>query len=155
MEDFYDTNDKDIEGVLHYLRIFEPENANREYATEFLKYMKLSARRTGFTNPDELDKQLAAFKKSKLSEGGARMTDITTKAPQTEEWIEQLWSDEQKRADAAGMNIIEYQMQANDGLLKPVITKLLRHNKAHPDTCPSDCAFQVSIKKLEEQYSIK
>lgn len=69
MEDFYDINDKDIEGVLNYLRIFEPENANREYATEFLKYMKLSARRTGSTNPDELDKQLAAFKKSKLNKG--------------------------------------------------------------------------------------
>lgn len=68
MEDFYDINDKDTEGVLNYLRIFEPENATREYATEFLKYMKLSARRAGSTNPDELDKQLAAFKKSKLSE---------------------------------------------------------------------------------------
>ncbi len=83
------------------------------------------------------------------------MTDTTTKAPQTEKWIEHLWSDEQKRADAAGMNIIEYQMQANDGLLKPVITKLLRHNKAHPDVCPPDCAFQTSLKLLKEQYSIK
>jgi len=70
MTDFYDINDKDIEGVLNYLRIFEPENANREYATEFLKYMKLGARRTGLTNPDELDKQLEAFKKSKLNEEG-------------------------------------------------------------------------------------
>lgn len=68
MKDFYDVNDKDIESVLNYLRIFEPENATREYATEFLKYMKLSARRTGFTDPDELDKQLEAFKKSKSNE---------------------------------------------------------------------------------------
>ncbi len=68
MEDFYDINDKDIESVVNYLRIYQPEDANREYATEFLKYMKLSARRTGFTDPDELDKQLEAFKKSMLNE---------------------------------------------------------------------------------------
>jgi hypothetical protein len=79
----------------------------------------------------------------------------TAKAPLTKEQIEQLWADEQQRADAAGMNIIEYQMQANDGLLKPVIIKILRHNKAHPDTCPPDCAFHASLKRLKEQYSDK
>lgn len=83
------------------------------------------------------------------------MTDTTTEAPQAEEWMERLWADEQKRADAAGMNIIEYQTQANDGLMKPVITKLLLHNKAHPDTCPSDCAFQASIERLKEQHGVK
>jgi hypothetical protein len=67
MTDFYDINDKDIHSMLNYLRIFEPENANREYAAEFLKYMKLGVRRTGFTNPDELYKQLEAFRKSKLN----------------------------------------------------------------------------------------
>lgn len=68
MKDFYDINEKDIESMVNYLRIFEPENASREYAFEFLKYMKLGARRTGFTNPDELHKQLEAFKKSKSNE---------------------------------------------------------------------------------------
>lgn len=82
------------------------------------------------------------------------MTNTTTETPRTEEWVEQFWTDEQKRADEAGMNVIEYQMQANDGLLKPVINKLLLHNKAHPDTCPPDCAFQASIKKLKEEYSV-
>jgi hypothetical protein len=79
----------------------------------------------------------------------------TAKAPMTKEQIEQFWADEQQRADVAGMNIIEYQMQANGGILRPVIIKILRHNKAHPDTCPADCAFQASLKRLKEQYSSK
>jgi hypothetical protein len=79
---------------------------------------------------------------------------VTARVPMTKEQIERFWADEQQRADTAGMNIIEYQMQANDGLLKPVIVKLLRHNKAHPDTCPADCVFQSSIKELKEQYSV-
>jgi len=78
----------------------------------------------------------------------------TAKAPMTKEQLEQFWTDEQQRADAAGMNIIEYQMQANDGLLKPIIIKVLRHNKAHPDTCPADCAFQASIKRLKNKHDI-
>jgi hypothetical protein len=70
MEDFYDINDKDIESMVNYLRIFEPENANREYATEFLKYLKLSTRRTGRFNPDELSELLKAFKKSRSEQEG-------------------------------------------------------------------------------------
>ena len=72
-----------------------------------------------------------------------------------QEWLTQFWAKEQKRADAAGMNIIEYQMQANNGLLKPTILKLLRHAKAHPNTCPLDCEYQASIKRLKEQYGVK
>jgi hypothetical protein len=84
------------------------------------------------------------------------MTDATTSEAQPkQEWLTQFWAEEQKRADAAGMNIIEYQMQANGGILKPTILKMLRHTKAHPDVCPPDCAFQASIKRLKEQYRIK
>ena len=64
MADFYDINDKDIESMVNYLRIFQPEDANMEFATEFLKYLKLTARRTGRIDPDELEKQLEAYKKS-------------------------------------------------------------------------------------------
>lgn len=64
MADFYDINDKDIESMVNYLRIFQPEDANREFATEFLKYLKLTARRTGRINPEELEKQLEAYNKS-------------------------------------------------------------------------------------------
>jgi hypothetical protein len=72
-----------------------------------------------------------------------------------QEWLAKFWAEEKKRADAAGMNLLEYQMQANDGLLKPTILKLLRHAKAHPKTCPLDCAFQASLKKLKEQYGVE
>lgn len=83
------------------------------------------------------------------------MTDTTASETQPkQEWLKQFWADEQKRADAAGMNIIEYQMQANGGILKPTILKMLRHTKAHPKTCPADCAFQSSLKKLKEQYGV-
>ncbi len=67
MEDFYDINDKDIESMVNYLRIFQPEDANKEFATEFLKYMKLTTRRTGRIDPDELDKQLEAYNKSRTN----------------------------------------------------------------------------------------
>jgi hypothetical protein len=70
MADFYEINDKDIDGMLNYLRIFEPENATREYAAEFLKYLKLGARRTGRFNPDELPELLKAFKKSRSEQEG-------------------------------------------------------------------------------------
>lgn len=70
MEEFYEINDKDIDGMLNYLRVFEPENATREYATEFLKYLKLGYRRTGRFNPDELPELLKAFKKSKSNQEG-------------------------------------------------------------------------------------
>lgn len=72
-----------------------------------------------------------------------------------QEWLKKFTAEEQKRADALGMNIIEYQMQAEGGILKPTILKMLRHAKAHPMTCPSNCAYLASIKNLKEQYSIK
>jgi hypothetical protein len=70
MADFYDINDKDIDSMLNYLRIFEPENATPEYAAEFLKFLKLGYRRTGQLDPDELSKLLKDFKKSKSDQEG-------------------------------------------------------------------------------------
>lgn len=70
MNDFYDINDKDTESMVNYLRIFQPEDANREFATEFLKYLKLTARRTGRTDPDELEKQLEAYNRSRSNTEG-------------------------------------------------------------------------------------
>lgn len=64
MDGFYEISDKDIEGMLNYLSIFEPENATREYATEFMKFWKRTYRKTGRIDPDELPELLKAFKKS-------------------------------------------------------------------------------------------
>lgn len=81
------------------------------------------------------------------------MTDaVTSKAKPNKEWLEKFWAEEQKRADVAGMNIIEYQMQANGGIMRPTILKLLRHAKAHPKTCPPDCTFQRSLDELKQKY---
>ena len=71
------------------------------------------------------------------------------------EWLAKFQAEEQKRADAMGLNIIEYYMQVENGLLQPTILKLLCHAKAHPKTCPSDCAYQASIKKLEEKFDVR
>lgn len=65
MADFYDINEKDIESVVNYLRIFQPEDANHDFAIEFLKYMKLTTRRTGRIDPEELERQLEGFKKTR------------------------------------------------------------------------------------------
>jgi len=76
-----------------------------------------------------------------------------SKAQPKEEWIEQFMAEEQKRADALGLNLIEYYMQVEDGLLRPTMLKMLRHVKAHPDRCPSNCSFQTSIRKLKARHS--
>jgi hypothetical protein len=84
------------------------------------------------------------------------MTDTTASETQPkQEWLKQFWADEQKRADAAGMHVIEYLMQVEDGLLKPTIIKMLRHTKAHPKTCPPDCAWQESMNRLKKKYGVE
>ncbi len=77
------------------------------------------------------------------------------KTKELEKFADKFWADEQKRADAAGMHLIEYLVQVEDGLLKPTILKMLLHSKAHPKTCPPDCVYQASIKKLKEQFGVK
>lgn len=83
------------------------------------------------------------------------MTDAVRKVQPKEEWIEQFMAEEQKRADALGLNLIEYYMQVEDGLLRPTTIKLLRHAKAHPKTCPPDCAFQRSLDDLKKKYGVE
>lgn len=81
----------------------------------------------------------------------ATVSDIQPK----QEWLKKFTAEEQARANALGMSIIEYQMQAEGGILKPTILKMLRHAKAHPKTCPPDCAFQRSLEELKKKYGVK
>jgi hypothetical protein len=60
----YKITDKDINGMLNYLRVFHPENANREFAKEMLEYMKASYRRLALTDPGALDELYESFKQS-------------------------------------------------------------------------------------------
>jgi hypothetical protein len=83
------------------------------------------------------------------------MLGATTDTKQEkEEWARQFWAERQKEAEAAGMNVYTYMAQVDGGILKNTMTKLLRHAQAHPSTCPPDCAFQASLKRLKEQYGV-
>lgn len=61
----YKITEDDIQGMLHYLKVFHPENANREYAVELLEYMKSAYQRLALTSPNVLDDLYEAFQKSK------------------------------------------------------------------------------------------
>lgn len=61
----YKITEKDVDSTVNYLRIFHPENANREYALELLEYFKASARRMAFTSPDALNDLYASFEQSR------------------------------------------------------------------------------------------
>ena len=70
MADHYQITDKDIEGMLHYLQVFHPENANQDYAVEMLEYLKAGYQRLALTDPNALDDLYEAFEKSKLHSDG-------------------------------------------------------------------------------------
>ena len=61
----YKITEADIEGMIYYLRVYHPENANREYAAELLEYMKATYHRLALTNPDVLGELYEAFQRSK------------------------------------------------------------------------------------------
>jgi len=72
-----------------------------------------------------------------------------------DDWIKEFWAEREKEAAAAGMHVLQYMAQAEGGILKGTMAKLLLHAKAHPDVCPADCSFQASIKKLKEEYGVE
>ena len=61
----YEITQRDIDAMLNYLKIFDPKNANREYAEEFLRYLKAASRRLVLTDPDAIDELYKAFVDSK------------------------------------------------------------------------------------------
>lgn len=65
MSEQYEITEKDIESMVNYLRIFHPENANQEFATEMLEYLKASYHRLALTDPNALDGLYDAFEASK------------------------------------------------------------------------------------------
>lgn len=61
----YDLNEKDIDGVIRFLKITDPENATPETAIDFLKYLKINLRSNlAETSPDELENLYQQFKKN-------------------------------------------------------------------------------------------
>ena len=61
----YEINEKDIQGMLKYLEVFHPENANHEFAEEMLRYLKAASRRLALSDPDALDEFYNSFIKAK------------------------------------------------------------------------------------------
>lgn len=63
----YEITEEDIQGMLKYLKAFHPENANREFAEEMLRYLKAASRRLALTDPDALDELYEAFQQTRQS----------------------------------------------------------------------------------------
>lgn len=54
MEESYEINEKDIESVIRWLKVNDPQNANREKAIAMLQDMKTGFHGMAHSNPDEL-----------------------------------------------------------------------------------------------------
>lgn len=65
MVERYKINEDDIEKVMNYLRIFHPDNANRDFAIEMLEYLKAGYHRLASVDVDALEDLYEAFQKSK------------------------------------------------------------------------------------------
>ena len=76
------------------------------------------------------------------------------KSKDMEAFAREFMAEQQRLADAAGMNVYVYMAQAHGGMLKGTIIKLLKHAQAHPKECPADCVFLASIKRLKKEYGI-
>jgi len=75
--------------------------------------------------------------------------NMTKTKEDREKWVQEFMAKQQKLADAAGMHVLEYMAQSEGSILRPVITKLLGHELAHRDGCPTDCAFEASFNRLK------
>ncbi|NTU46341.1 hypothetical protein HGA88_01825 [Candidatus Roizmanbacteria bacterium] len=61
----YEINQKDIEGVLNFLKITDPENATPEMAIELLEYLKTTIHTMSHDDPEKLKEMYEALKKQK------------------------------------------------------------------------------------------
>lgn len=51
----YEINEKDIDSVLNYLKIFDPANATPENAIDFLEWMRTSVHEMAHDSPEKLE----------------------------------------------------------------------------------------------------
>ena len=56
MNEEYEINEKDIDSVINYLKINDPENATPEKAIAFLEEMQIGLHMLEHSNPELLDK---------------------------------------------------------------------------------------------------
>lgn len=68
MEDNYEISEQDIESALHWLKINDPENANREKAIALLEDLQTGFHQMSHNNPDRLLQLQEELKRNKGSE---------------------------------------------------------------------------------------
>ena len=61
----YQMNEKDIECVINYLKIFDPKNATPEMAIELLEYMQATYHNMNHEDPEQLKKMYEDLQKQK------------------------------------------------------------------------------------------
>lgn len=65
MSNGYQINEKDIDKVLNYLKIHDPEHARPEMAVAFLEYFTAKFHELAHTDPEKLEELYEEFKKAK------------------------------------------------------------------------------------------
>lgn len=60
----YDISEEDAQKVITYLKFHDPENANREYAIEFIQAMQITSNEIARSD-EELAKAIEEFTKKK------------------------------------------------------------------------------------------
>lgn len=78
----------------------------------------------------------------------------TTTIEELEDFASKFWADQEEKAAAVGKNVYQYIIDISNGEMKPVLVKMLRHQLAHPNECPEDCAWQAVIRNLKKHYGI-
>jgi len=67
--DEYELNEKDIDSMLNYLRIFDPKNATAENAIDFLEFYRTAIHEIGHeATDDDLKKLYERFAKEKFKD---------------------------------------------------------------------------------------
>lgn len=60
----YEITDEDINGMMHFLEVYRPEQADRDHAILFLEYLKSGFENIARNNPDDIEALYEQFEKS-------------------------------------------------------------------------------------------
>jgi len=68
MSNGYEINEKDIDAVINYLKIYDPNNATPEMAIAFLEHFQAAFHKLSHTDPEKLKELFEEFKSQKKTE---------------------------------------------------------------------------------------
>lgn len=60
----YQITDEDIDGMMHFLEVYRPKQADRDHAILFLEYLKSGFQNIARNNPDDIEALYEQFEKS-------------------------------------------------------------------------------------------